>query len=50
VSKPTGLSRTPLLKSAGGVAQPGEHNDEVYGEMLGLSQEERSTLRERGVV
>lgn len=50
VSKPTALFRTPLLKSAGSIAQPGEHNDEVYGEMLGLSQEELAMLRTKGVV
>jgi succinyl-CoA---D-citramalate CoA-transferase len=28
----------------------GQHNDEVYGEVLGLSEEERDALRERGVI
>jgi succinyl-CoA---D-citramalate CoA-transferase len=28
----------------------GQHNDEVYGEILGLSEEEREDLRERGVI
>ena len=28
----------------------GQHNDEVYGELLGLDGEERGTLRERGIV
>ena len=28
----------------------GQHNDEVYGEVLGLSEEEREALRERGVI
>jgi formyl-CoA transferase len=28
----------------------GAHNDEVYGELLGLSAEERRALRERGVI
>jgi crotonobetainyl-CoA:carnitine CoA-transferase CaiB-like acyl-CoA transferase len=28
----------------------GEHNDEVFGRMLGLSEDQLSSLRERGVV
>jgi succinyl-CoA---D-citramalate CoA-transferase len=28
----------------------GQHNDVVYGELLGLSEEERNELRERGVI
>jgi crotonobetainyl-CoA:carnitine CoA-transferase CaiB-like acyl-CoA transferase len=28
----------------------GEHNDEVYGEVLGLGEKERDGLRERGVI
>src|SRR5215207_3416037 len=28
----------------------GQHNDEVYGEILGLSEAEREALRERGVI
>ena len=28
----------------------GQHNDEVYGEVLELSREERAALRERGVI
>ena len=28
----------------------GQHNDEVYGEVLGLSEEEREALRDRGVI
>jgi succinyl-CoA--D-citramalate CoA-transferase len=28
----------------------GQHNDEVYGELLGLGEEERNKLRERGVI
>ena len=28
----------------------GQHNDEVYGKIVGLSQEEREGLRERGVI
>jgi succinyl-CoA---D-citramalate CoA-transferase len=28
----------------------GQHNDEVYGEVLGLSEEEREALHERGVI
>ena len=28
----------------------GQHNDEVYGKVVGLSREEREALRERGVI
>ena len=28
----------------------GQHNDEVYGEVLGLSEEQRNDLRERGTI
>ncbi len=28
----------------------GQHNDEVYGGILGLDEEERTGLRERGIV
>src|SRR3712207_4152305 len=28
----------------------GQHNDEVFGKVVGLSQEEREALRERGVI
>ena len=28
----------------------GEHNDEVFGGVLGLGEEERRGLRERGIV
>ena len=29
---------------------PGQHNDEVYGELLGRSAEELEALREEGVL
>jgi succinyl-CoA---D-citramalate CoA-transferase len=43
-----------LIKTPGKVRWTGpalgQHNDEVYGEVLGLSEEEREALRERGVI
>lgn len=30
--------------------KPGEHNDEIYGELLKLDERERDALRERGTV
>ena len=43
------LSRTPGEVRWTGPAL-GQHNDGVYGKVLGLSEEERSGLRERGVI
>lgn len=42
--------RTPVFRPAEGVARPGEHNSEVFGEMLGLTGAELSALRAKGVV
>lgn len=43
-----------LTDTPGGVRwigpELGAHNDEVYGELLGLSQRRRDTLRERGIL
>jgi crotonobetainyl-CoA:carnitine CoA-transferase CaiB-like acyl-CoA transferase len=38
---PTEVRRAPLL---------GEHNDEVYGGLLGLSAEERARLKRDGAI
>jgi hypothetical protein len=35
---------------AGRAPRPGEHNDEVYHGMLGLTQEELLSLREAGII
>ena len=44
------LSETPgTIRSAGSV-EPGQHNDEVYRELLGRSAEELDTLRAEGIV
>jgi formyl-CoA transferase len=44
------LSETPgTIRSAGSV-EPGQHNDEVYGELLGRSADELETLRKEGVL
>ena len=43
------LSATPGEARSAGPA-PGAHNDEVYGEMLGLSADERALLRRDGVI
>lgn len=44
------LLGTPGEVHAPGPLRPGEHNEEVYGERLGLSRAELDRLRERGVV
>ncbi len=46
---PWKLSRTPA-SIAGPVPNRGEHDDEVYGELLGLDDAARSELREAGVI
>jgi crotonobetainyl-CoA:carnitine CoA-transferase CaiB-like acyl-CoA transferase len=43
------LSRTPGRVRRTG-PRLGEHNDEVYGEVLGLGEQERDELRERGII
>jgi formyl-CoA transferase len=43
------LSRTPGGSHRLG-PEIGEHNDEIYGELLGISAQERARLRERGVI
>jgi len=46
---PWKLSRTPAA-IAGPVPNRGEHDDEVYGELLGLDSAARAELREAGVI
>lgn len=43
------LSRTPGSITHGGPAL-GEHNEEIFGKLLGLSSEEIASLRERGII
>ena len=44
------LSQTPgSIRSAGSIA-PGQHNDEIYGELLGRSADELAQLRAEGVL
>ena len=33
-----------------GPARPGQHNDEIYGELLGKTDEEIAALRAEGVL
>jgi formyl-CoA transferase len=44
------LTATPGGVRSAGPARPGQHNDEIYGELLGLSAEEIATLTSRGVL
>jgi formyl-CoA transferase len=44
------LSETPGTIRNAGSARPGQHNGEVYGELLGRSAEELETLRAEGVL
>ena len=44
------LSESPGTIRNGGSARPGQHNDEVYGALLGLSATDIETLREDGVL
>ena len=44
------LSATPGGVRNAGPARPGQHNDEVYGQMLGLGAEELAELTEQGVL
>jgi formyl-CoA transferase len=44
------LSETPGTIRHAGSAAPGQHNDEVYGQLLGRSAEELAALREEGVL
>jgi formyl-CoA transferase len=44
------LSATPGAVRFAGSARPGQHNAEVYGELLGLGSEELDQLVEQGVL
>jgi formyl-CoA transferase len=44
------LSLTPGRVEAAGPSRPGEHNEEIYGERLGLSRAALARLGERGVI
>ena len=44
------LSATPGGVRSAGPARPGQHNDEVYGQLLGLLPEELTDLTEQGVL
>ena len=44
------LSETPGTVRSAGPARPGQHNDEVYGELLGMSSDELNSLRAEGVL
>lgn len=44
------LSRSPRRTEFAAPWQPGEHNDEVYGDLLGLDLEERQALASSGVI
>ncbi|MGB8406082.1 MAG: CaiB/BaiF CoA-transferase family protein [Mycobacterium sp.] len=44
------LTESPGAIRNAGSARPGQHNDEVYGELLGLTPSELESLREEGVL
>ena len=44
------LTLTPGRVARAGPLRPGEHNEEIYGERLGLSRAERAGLAARGVI
>ena len=46
---PIKLSRTPG-KAEGPISEVGEHNEEVYKDLLGLEEREISRLKERGII
>ena len=44
------LTRTPGAVRWSASWEMGSHNDEVYGELVGLDEDERASLREAGVI
>ena len=44
------LSATPGTIRTAGSAQPGQHNDEVYGAVLGKAADDLETLRTQGII
>jgi formyl-CoA transferase len=44
------LSESPGGVRNAGPARPGQHNQEIYGELLGVAAEELSALAEQGVL
>ena len=44
------LSETPGTIRNAGPARPGQHNDDIYHELLGKSHEELAALRAEGVI
>ena len=44
------LTRTPGAVRWSATWEMGSHNDEVYGELLGLDEDERAALRQAGVI
>jgi crotonobetainyl-CoA:carnitine CoA-transferase CaiB-like acyl-CoA transferase len=44
------LTRTPGAVRWSAAWEMGSHNDEVYGELVGLDEDERASLREAGVI
>jgi len=44
------LSQTPGTIRRAGSARPGQHNEEIFGDLLGCSAEDLETLRTEGVL
>ncbi len=48
--RPGALARRPGTIRNAGSARPGQHNDEVYGDLLGLTADEIADLESQGVL